>query len=89
MYDDRTLVERALKNGANGYLLKETATDEIIHAIQEVYLDRYFLSPNISKYLEPVPNLPISVACTMHRQIRQIPSRLTASKLSTPALFPV
>ena len=51
MYDDRTLVERALKNGANGYLLKETATDEIIHAIQEVYLDRYFLSPNISKYL--------------------------------------
>jgi len=39
--------------------------------------------------LEPVPNLPISVACTMHRQIRQIPSRLTASKLSTPALFPV
>ena len=51
MYDDRTLVERAFKNGANGYLLKETATDEIMHAIQEVYLDRYFLSPKISKYL--------------------------------------
>ena len=51
MYDDGTLVEKALKYGANGYIVKETATDEIIHAIHEVYKDRFFLSPKVSKFV--------------------------------------
>ncbi len=51
MYDDRTFVEKALKYGASGYILKETASEEIIHAIREVYKDQYYLSPKISKYI--------------------------------------
>jgi len=51
MYDDGTLVEKALQYGANGYIVKETATDEIIHAIHEVYKDRFFLSPKVSKFV--------------------------------------
>jgi two-component system response regulator NreC len=51
MHDDRTFVEKALKAGARGYLLKESASDELIHAIREVWMSRFFLSPRISKYV--------------------------------------
>lgn len=50
-HDSRTIVERALKSGARGYILKESATEEIIHAIHEVYMGRFFLSPAISKFV--------------------------------------
>ncbi|KPJ61141.1 MAG: hypothetical protein AMJ42_01240 [Deltaproteobacteria bacterium DG_8] len=51
MYDDGNLVGKALQYGANGYIVKETATEEIIHAIHEVYMNRFFLSPRISKFV--------------------------------------
>ena len=51
MHDDRTFVEKALKIGARGYLLKESAPEELIHAIREVCMDRFFLSPKISRYV--------------------------------------
>jgi DNA-binding NarL/FixJ family response regulator len=51
MHDDRTFIERALRLGARGYVLKETATDEIVHAINEVYTGRYFLSSRISTFI--------------------------------------
>jgi DNA-binding NarL/FixJ family response regulator len=51
MYDDKTFVEKAFKYGANGYILKETATEEIIRAIREVCMDQYYLSPKISKFV--------------------------------------
>ena len=51
VHDDRSFVEKALKYGAHGYILKESATEEIIQAIREVYTDKYFLSPKISKFI--------------------------------------
>lgn len=51
MHDDRNLVERALAVGAKGYLLKESAAEEIIKAIEEVYLGRFFLTPKISGFV--------------------------------------
>lgn len=51
MYNDKVLVENALKSGARGYILKESATEEIVRAINEVYRGRYFLSPNISGHV--------------------------------------
>jgi len=51
MYNDKILVENALKSGARGYILKDSATDEIVRAISEVYKGRYFLSPDISGYV--------------------------------------
>lgn len=51
MYDNGSLIDRALKYGVNGYIVKETATEEIIHAIREVYMDEFFLSPRISKFI--------------------------------------
>ncbi|MDH5414321.1 MAG: response regulator transcription factor [Flavobacteriaceae bacterium] len=51
IHDSRTFVEKALKSGARGYILKESATEEIIHAVHEVYMGRFFLSPAISKFV--------------------------------------
>jgi DNA-binding NarL/FixJ family response regulator len=51
IHDSRLFVEKALKSGAKGYILKESATEEMIHAINEVYRGNYFLSPGVSKYI--------------------------------------
>jgi len=51
IHDERIFVEKALQYGAKGYVLKESATEEIVHAICEVYLDRFFLSPKISRFI--------------------------------------
>jgi len=51
IHDGHIFVEKALKRGARGYILKESATEEVIHAIREVYKGRFFLSPTISKFI--------------------------------------
>ncbi len=51
IHDSRSFVEKALKSGAKGYVVKEDATEEMIHAIREVYQGRFYLSPAISKYI--------------------------------------
>ncbi|MFW6138319.1 MAG: response regulator [Spirochaetota bacterium] len=51
MYNDKVLVERALKSGVKGYVLKECAAEEIVRAINEVYRGRYYLSPGVSEYV--------------------------------------
>ena len=51
MYKDKVLVEKAISSGARGYVLKESATEEIVKAIDEVYSGRYYFSPEVSGYL--------------------------------------
>ncbi|MBF0619313.1 MAG: response regulator transcription factor [Candidatus Omnitrophica bacterium] len=51
MYDDRASVAKAMENGAMGYLVKETAMDEVVNAIHEVCCHRFYLSSRISKYI--------------------------------------
>ena len=51
IHDGHIFVEKALKRGARGYILKESATEEVIRAIREVYMGRFFLSPAISKFI--------------------------------------
>ena len=51
MHDDRTFVVKALQSGARGYILKESATEEIVFGINEVYMGRYYLTPKIASYL--------------------------------------
>ncbi len=51
MHDDSTFVEKSLRCGARGYLLKEDASEEVITAIREVLSGRYYLSPNISEFV--------------------------------------
>jgi DNA-binding NarL/FixJ family response regulator len=51
MHSDESYVLRALKAGAKGYLLKDSAESELIDAIKAVSEGKAFFSPEISKIL--------------------------------------
>jgi two-component system response regulator NreC len=48
MYSDRRFVVNMLKAGANGYLLKDCAFEELAHAIRLAMSDRIYLSPGVA-----------------------------------------
>jgi DNA-binding NarL/FixJ family response regulator len=49
MYSDETLVRQALRNGAKGYLLKRSVTEELLLAIRAASQGEIYLSPAISR----------------------------------------
>lgn len=51
MHSDEGYVLRALKAGAKGYLLKDSAEDDLIEAIEAVSSGKAFFSPEISNIL--------------------------------------
>lgn len=51
MYDDRLSVEKSLKAGAKGFIVKVSAADEIVNAIEEVDAGRFYLCSKVSKYI--------------------------------------
>ncbi len=48
MYDDEGFVLEALSNGVSAYVLKETGSADLIHAVREVYHGHRYLSPALS-----------------------------------------
>lgn len=48
MYSDEGLVYQALQSGVNGYVLKSSASDELVQAVREIANGRRFLSSAIS-----------------------------------------
>jgi DNA-binding NarL/FixJ family response regulator len=48
MYSDETLVRQALRNGARGYLLKRSVTQELLLAVRAASRGEIYLSPAIS-----------------------------------------
>lgn len=51
MHSDESYVLRALKAGAKGYLLKDSAESDLIRAVQAVAAGKSFFSPAVSKVL--------------------------------------
>jgi DNA-binding NarL/FixJ family response regulator len=51
MHADEAFVLRALKAGARGYLLKESAESDLIHAVRLVSEGKSFFSPTVSRML--------------------------------------
>ena len=51
MYDDRVSVEKSLKVGAKGFIVKVSTADEIVDAIEEVAAGRFYLCSKVSKYI--------------------------------------
>ena len=49
MHADEAYVLEALKNGATGYVLKESSADDLVRAIREVAAGRRYLSPPLSE----------------------------------------
>lgn len=50
-FDESYYVKQMLRNGAKGYLLKNTDQDTLLKAIQEVYEGRIFLDPHVQHVL--------------------------------------
>jgi DNA-binding NarL/FixJ family response regulator len=51
MYQNESLLNTALRLGVKGYVLKNSATEDIIEAIQAVAAGDEFVSPAMTKYL--------------------------------------
>lgn len=51
MFDDRPSVEKALKAGAVGYVVKVAVADEIVTALHQVMENKYYLCEHVSKYI--------------------------------------
>lgn len=51
MYDQEDMFNRAMNAGALGYILKDSAVEEIIDGIRAVAKGRHYLSPSISHFL--------------------------------------
>jgi two-component system, NarL family, response regulator NreC len=51
MHSDEGYILRALKAGARGYLLKDSAEDDLIQAVRAVSTGKAFFSPAVSKVL--------------------------------------
>jgi len=49
MYSDETLVRRALRNGARGYLLKRSVAEELLLAIRAASRGEIYLSPGVAR----------------------------------------
>jgi len=58
MHSDERYVLRAIKAGARGYLLKNSAGDELVHAIYVVQRGTAYFSPAVAKlFQEDVPRI--------------------------------
>ncbi|MFB3788691.1 MAG: response regulator [bacterium] len=86
MHSDKRFVERALKSGVAGYLLKNRAVAEVVTAIQSVMQGKMYLSPGITHivvedYIRHVPEegTGLQVLTGREREILQ----LIAEGLST------
>jgi DNA-binding NarL/FixJ family response regulator len=52
MQEDPELAVEAMRAGASGYLLKTSASSELLHAIQEALKGKTYVTPRISKGME-------------------------------------
>ncbi|MCX7796027.1 MAG: response regulator transcription factor [bacterium] len=76
MHSNEEYIKQALKNGAKGYLLKDSAISELEIAIKSVYREEVYLSPQVSKilvedYLEKVKD-PLDILTERQREILRL-----------------
>ena len=95
MYTNEEYVFQILNAGANGYLVKETAFQDLISAIRAVYRDEAFMSPSIAKkvinrYTQGVRktnDTACDILTTREREILQLIAEGSSSKKIAEALF--
>jgi len=51
MHKNETLFNRALNLGVNGFVLKDSAMEDILNAVKAISRDEYFISPALSTFL--------------------------------------
>ncbi len=71
-FDDKELVEGALKAGAAGYLLKNVSIDELASSIRLAHMGRSTLSPEIVSTLVEGPQHPYKLDFGLTRREMQV-----------------
>ena len=77
MYDNEGYVVEALRNGANGYVLKDSTADNLVQAVREVAAGRRYLSPPLSErsiraYIEKAKGAPLDLYDTLTTREREV-----------------
>ena len=61
-FDEELYAERVLRAGANGYIMKDNATDEVLKAIRTILTGEIYLSPAMTSHI-----LKKSITSRLHR----------------------
>jgi DNA-binding NarL/FixJ family response regulator len=77
MYSDESLVKKAFQNGARGYLLKQSVSEDLLQAIHSTSIRETYISPALTSILdvdsladlEKVEGEPIDRLTTREREI--------------------
>lgn len=80
MYTNDAYVLQAFRNGAMGYVLKDSEASDLIQAVREVIAGQKYLSPPLSeralelymRKVESVPDDPYEMLTTREREILQL-----------------
>lgn len=95
MYTDDSYVLEALKNGAAGYVLKDSQAADLVQAIREVAAGKKYLSPPLSEReielyaqrFESVPSDPYELLTTREREVLQLVAEGRTSSEIAQQLF--
>lgn len=95
MYTNDAYVLEAFKNGALGYVLKDSQAADLIQAVKEVIVGNRYLSPPLSEralelYLqkvESVPDDPYELLTTREREVLQLVAEGRTSSEIAARLF--
>ena len=95
MYTNDAYVMEALKNGASGYVLKDSQASDLVQAVREVAAGRRYLSPPLSeralelymKKVEDVPEDPYEMLTTREREVLKMAAEGRTSTEIADRLF--
>ena len=51
MHDETIYAERALRAGANGYIMKQEATDKVLVAVRRILSEKVYVSDRIANHM--------------------------------------
>ena len=72
MYDDAQFVLQAFRNGANGYILKQSLEDELFAALHAVEHDEQYISPGLNARNAPASESAAAVCEELTRREREV-----------------
>ena len=84
-YKDEELVQKAIKAGAIGYLLKNVSADELADAIREAYKGRPTLAPEAAQALMHATTKPPQLGYDLTQREREVLA-LMVEGLTNPAI---